>query len=82
MASAHPGSGLTSVLIAHGQSTHSFGIQHRKETDVVTTQNTFDPGGFSGWHSHPVTVVLVIQSGQLTVYSEPVRMVCEMDALA
>jgi len=60
------------VLIARGQSDHSFGIQQRKANDVVTTQNTINPGGFSGWHSHPGTVVLVIQSGQLTLYSEPV----------
>jgi len=72
VASASPGSGFTSVLIGRGQSDHSFGIQQRKANDVVTTQNTINPGGFSGWHSHPGTVVLVIQSGQLTLYSEPV----------
>src|SRR5215831_17021325 len=72
VASADAGSGFTSVLIGRGQSDHSFGIQQRKGNDVVTTQNTEAPGGFSGWHSHPGTVVLVIQSGQLTVYSEPV----------
>jgi quercetin dioxygenase-like cupin family protein len=72
VASADAGSGFTSVLIARGQSHHSFGIQQRKGNDVVTTQNTIDPGGFSGWHSHPGTAVLVIQSGQLTLYSEPV----------
>ena len=32
----------------------------------------FRPGGFSGWHSHPGTAVLVIDSGELTVFSEPV----------
>src|SRR5215831_16015064 len=72
VASADAGSGFTSVLIGRGQSDHSFGIQQRKGNDVVTTQNTEAPGGFSGWHSHPGTVMLVIQSGQLTVYSEPV----------
>jgi quercetin dioxygenase-like cupin family protein len=72
VASADAGSGFTSVLVARGQSAHSFGIQQRKVNDVVSTQNTIDPGGFSGWHSHPGTAVLVIQSGQLTLYSEPV----------
>ncbi len=72
VASADAGSGFTTVLIGRGQSDHSFGIQERKGNDVVTTQNTVAPGGFSGWHSHPGIVVLVIQSGQLTLYSEPV----------
>jgi quercetin dioxygenase-like cupin family protein len=72
VASADAGSGFTSVLIARGQSGHSFNIHQRKGNDVVTTQNTMDPGGFSGWHSHPGTAVLVIQSGQLTLFSTPV----------
>jgi len=72
VASADAGSGFTSVLIGRGQSDHSFGIQQRKGSDVVTTQNTFAPGGFSGWHSHPGIVVVVVQSGEVTIYSEPV----------
>jgi len=72
VASADAGSGFTSVLIARGQSDQPFKIHQQKGNDVVTTQNTIDPGGFSGWHSHPGTAVLVIQSGQLTLYSEPV----------
>src|SRR5262249_10242410 len=63
--------GLTSVLIGRGQSDHSFGIQQRKGNDVVTAQNTLASGGFSGWHSHPGIVVVVVQSGEVTVYSEP-----------
>jgi quercetin dioxygenase-like cupin family protein len=72
VASADAGSGVTSVLIGRGQSDHSFGIQQRKGNDVVTVQNTFAPGGFTGWHSHPGIVVLAVQSGEVTVFSEPV----------
>jgi quercetin dioxygenase-like cupin family protein len=72
VASADAPSGFTSVLIGRGQSAHSFGIQQRKGNDVVTTQNTIQPAGFSGWHSHPGIAVLVLQSGQLTLFSEPV----------
>ena len=67
-ASADAGSGFTSVLIASGQSAHAFNIHQRQGYDVVTTQNTLTPGGFSGWHSHPGFSVLVIQSGELTLY--------------
>ena len=73
VASADPGSGFTSVLIGRGQTDQSFKIHQRKANDVVTAQNTLAPGGFSGWHSHPGTVVLVVQSGEFTLFSEPVK---------
>jgi len=72
VASATGGSGETKILIARGQSDHSFGIQQRKDNDVQTNHNMFAQGGSSGWHSHPGPVVLVIQAGELTVYSEPI----------
>jgi quercetin dioxygenase-like cupin family protein len=73
VASADAGSGFTSVLIGRGQSDDSFKIHQRAGNDVVTAQNTVAPGGFSGWHSHPGTVVVVVQSGELTLFSERVR---------
>jgi quercetin dioxygenase-like cupin family protein len=72
MAYADPGSGFSTLLIGRGQSAHSFGIQQRKGNDVLTVQNTETPGGSSGWHSHPGTAVIVVQSGTFTLYSEPV----------
>jgi quercetin dioxygenase-like cupin family protein len=36
--------------------------------DVVQQRVTFDPGGFSGWHSHPGSVLVVITAGTLTRY--------------
>ena len=72
VASADAGSGVTSVLIGRGQSDQSFKIHQQTGNDVVTAQNTFAPGGFSGWHSHPGIVVLVVQSGEVTIFSEPV----------
>jgi quercetin dioxygenase-like cupin family protein len=73
VASADPGSGFTSVLIGRGQTDQSFQIHQRKGNDVVTAQNTLAPGGFSGWHSHPGTVVVVVQSGEFTLFSERVK---------
>jgi quercetin dioxygenase-like cupin family protein len=72
VASADAPSGFTSVLIGRGQSNHFFRVNQRKGDDVVTTQNTIEPAGFSGWHSHPGIAVLVLQSGQLRLYKEPV----------
>jgi quercetin dioxygenase-like cupin family protein len=72
VASADAGSGFNSVVIAKGLTRHSFDIHQRKGNDVVTAQNTLEPGGSSGWHSHPGTTLVVIQSGQFILYSEPV----------
>jgi len=72
VASATAGSGEHRTPIARGQSVLSFAIAQHEGNDIATSMNTFDPGGFSGWHSHPGTAVLVITSGQLTVYSEPI----------
>ena len=73
VASATDGSGETKTQIARGQSVLSFGIPQQEGNDIATSSNSFDVGGFSGWHSHPGTAVLVIKSGQLTVFSEPIR---------
>lgn len=37
-------------------------------TDVHMLQNTIAPGGTYGWHSHPGPSIVVVQSGELTLY--------------
>ena len=37
-------------------------------TDVQMLQNTIAPGGTYGWHSHPGPSIVVVQSGELTLY--------------
>ena len=70
VASATDPAGLTSVLIGRGQAARSFEVHQRRGNDVVINQITVQPAGFSGWHSHPGTTVVAVQSGQLTVFSE------------
>lgn len=48
VASADAGSGGSSLVIGSGQSQHSFEINQKAGNDVVTVQNTFAAGGFSG----------------------------------
>ena len=31
-------------------------------------EHPFDPGGSSGWHSHPGGAIVVVQQGQFTLY--------------
>ena len=73
IASADPGSGFTSALIGRGQSAESFMIHQRAGNDVATAQNTVAPGGSSGWHSHPGTALVIVQSGEITSFSERVK---------
>jgi quercetin dioxygenase-like cupin family protein len=72
VASGSPGSGFTSVPIARAQSGHVFAVVQHKGNDIVVAQNHDDPGGFTGWHSHPGLAVITLQAGQVTLYSEPV----------
>ena len=36
--------------------------------DIATQIVTFQPGGFSGWHTHPGPVFFTVRTGTLTVY--------------
>jgi hypothetical protein len=37
--------------------------------DIVTSKITVAPGGSSGWHSHPGGAIVIIQQGEVTIYS-------------
>jgi quercetin dioxygenase-like cupin family protein len=38
------------------------------EGDIVISEISLAPGGYSGWHSHPGKVVGAVQRGALTLY--------------
>ncbi len=44
-------------------------IQVRGALDTVMQQIAIAPGGSTGWHSHPGPAVVLIKSGELTLYS-------------
>jgi quercetin dioxygenase-like cupin family protein len=65
---ATPPSGLTQVLLARGTNQSGGTLPLQAGTDVVMSQITVVPGGSSGWHSHPGGAVILVQTGELTVY--------------
>ena len=67
-----PSSDFMSVVIGRGQAARSFEANQRKGNDVAVNQITVQPAGYSGWHSHPGITVVAVQSGQLTLSSEPI----------
>jgi quercetin dioxygenase-like cupin family protein len=65
---ATPPSGLTQVPLARGTNTSHGTIPLQVGTDVAMVQITVEPGGSSGWHSHPGGAIIVVKQGSLTVY--------------
>jgi quercetin dioxygenase-like cupin family protein len=65
---ATPPSGLTNINLARGTDTSHGTIPLRFGTDIAMAQITVNPGGSSGWHSHPGGAIIIVQAGTLTVY--------------
>lgn len=63
-----PGSGVTSSLVARGQTDTKI-RSHAKKYDVLVQNLSFAVGGYSGWHSHPGQVIVIVRSGTLTTYN-------------
>jgi len=73
---ATPASGLTNIPLARGTNTSHGTIPLRFGTDVAMVQITVNPGGSSGWHSHPGGAIIIVKEGTLTVYT-PVGRRCQ-----
>jgi hypothetical protein len=43
-------------------------VKAHRELDVAVQQIVFEPGGQSGWHSHPGPVFIQVVSGTMTFY--------------
>jgi quercetin dioxygenase-like cupin family protein len=43
-------------------------IDTKGESDLVVVRVTFQPGGHTGWHSHPGLSLLMVMSGTVTEY--------------
>jgi len=67
-ANATPPSGLVNVPLARGTNVSNGTIALQVGTDVAMAQITVDPGGSSGWHSHPGGAIIIVKQGSLTVY--------------
>ncbi len=64
--SATPGSGVTGVILAQGESDDGIVIRGRGTTDVVVREITVQPGGSTGWHYHDGQLIAVVKQGTLT----------------
>lgn len=44
-------------------------LRTKGASDVHVVRNTFQPGGHSGWHTHPGPSLITVTSGTIWVYS-------------
>ena len=65
---ATPPSGLAQVPLARGTNVSYGTVPMQVGTDVAMAQITVQPGGSSGWHSHPGGAIIVVKEGSLTVH--------------
>jgi quercetin dioxygenase-like cupin family protein len=75
---ATPPSQLTQVLLTRGTNVSNGTIPLHVGTDVAMATITVQPGGSSGWHSHPGGAIIVVKEGSLTVY-ESIGNHCEIE---
>jgi quercetin dioxygenase-like cupin family protein len=54
--------------LARGTNVSDGTIPLQVGTDVAMAQITVEPGGSSGWHSHPGGAIIVVKTGTLAVY--------------
>ena len=59
--------GLDIIPLAQGFSTqHQVHLQTKGPNDILQAKLVFQPGGDTGWHTHPGPVIVVLKSGALT----------------
>ena len=60
--------GLVNVPLARGTQVSDGTLPLQSGTDVAMAEITVQPGGSSGWHSHPGGAIIIVKQGSLTVY--------------
>ena len=74
IAFATPGSGAFPIFLAFGRVSGPHpGIRVRPNAvgDVVHLRAIFNPGGYTGWHTHPGPGLVTVKAGTLTCYTNP-----------
>ena len=81
-AAATPGSGVVGAVVARGDFADPVDIKFKVmegNQEVIHAPNArqtvmqsivIAPGGHTGWHSHPGPVVVLVKSGELTLYAD------------
>ena len=65
-----PGAGFTVVPIASAEIDQRVRIGQAAGDSTVVARFRFDPGGTTGWHTHPGKTVVLVTKGEFTVYRD------------
>ncbi len=65
-AQATPGSKVTGTVLAQGSTPDHVKVGTDGPTEFVIRQITIQPGGSTGWHYHPGTLLAIVHKGTLT----------------
>ena len=65
---ATPDSGLTRTPFGRGVHSEPGAIEIEAGKETVVYSIALEPGGSTGWHTHPGAVIFVVKSGTLTQY--------------
>lgn len=65
---ATPPKGLNRTDLAKGTLSESMKLETGGPTDVYMRRVTVEPGGTTGWHSHPGAEVNVVTKGAVTIF--------------
>jgi quercetin dioxygenase-like cupin family protein len=63
---ATPGDGVTGEVLATGRMEKDFRLRTHGPADFVARHLVISPGGSTGWHYHPGTLLAVVSKGELT----------------
>ncbi len=66
---ATPPSGFTSQTLGQGTYMSDGTLPLKQGLDIVVSKITVHPKGSSGWHSHPGGAIVILQQGELTLYT-------------
>jgi quercetin dioxygenase-like cupin family protein len=67
VALATPGVGVVSEVLARGTVDDSVKIRTFHPSDFVVQRLTIDPGGTTGWHTHPGPTIVTVTEGTLVL---------------
>ena len=59
---------LTFELLAAGSSLERIRINQKGPSDILQTKIVLQPGGDTGWHTHPGPVIVVVKTGAVTEF--------------
>ena len=69
IAVATPSRGFTAKLLGSA-TTDSLSIQESEPSTALFVRVELEPGGTSGWHSHPANVFVLVKKGRVAVNGE------------